>query len=138
MATYQYTPGFGAVGSYQTSGIPWVTGSDLDPALASYGQVKIEFPRITKSFTVINKTADSSSIYVHFQDRNTNPNTITNKHYVQLPDAYSGFTFNVRTNEVYLSLPAETTTGSFTLYAELTPIDRREMKFTLTGSGIDE
>ena len=45
-------PGLGNAPSYMSSGTPWATGTFLGQAVY---WVKIVFPKVTKSFTVINK-----------------------------------------------------------------------------------
>ena len=63
----KYTAGLGSVGSYQVSGVPWVTGSIT---LAAGATDKLVFPTVAKSITVINTdgleaTADVE-LQVHF------------------------------------------------------------------------
>ena len=66
MAIYTGTKGYVGlrnVGSYQVSGTPWITGSaNLDTAKVHM----VEFPHVSKSFTVIN-TNTTGSFRVHFQ-----------------------------------------------------------------------
>ena len=56
MSTYNYKPGLGNVGSFQVSGVPYVTGGvDCSGALAPQ---RITFPRVTNWIMVQN--ADSN------------------------------------------------------------------------------
>ena len=55
MPTYNYKPGLGNVGSYQASGIPYVTCSLTVPANnAAGGALNVQFPSVTREFTVRN------------------------------------------------------------------------------------
>ena len=60
---YQHpSPGVGAVGQYQLSGIPFATASvDVFSILDGEGSVKIPFPYVTKFVTVVNEHSGSSS-----------------------------------------------------------------------------
>lgn len=127
-------PGLGSVGQYQMSGIPWITGSLVDTNLANNGQVHVEFPFVTKNFTVINKTDDI--LMIHFDSR-ANPNVEAQRHFVTIPSASDGFNFNVRCKDVYVSMSGSSGTGSFELFAELTAIERTQL-YVVSGSGINE
>jgi len=136
MANWQ-THGVGLhnVGSYQSSGIPYVTGSADMAASGSAGmQDKIEFPTVTKSVTLIN--TGTSELRLHFADATTETATWTQFHYVALPHNKDSVTLNVKCSDIYVS-NAGTGTGKYTLFAELTNIPRERM-FKLSGSGINE
>ncbi len=66
MATFNYKgQGLKSVGAYQSSGHPFITGSTT---LAQNKVHMIEFPYVSKSFTVINNNAPATDeIRVHFQ-----------------------------------------------------------------------
>ena len=51
-----YAVGLHNVGSYQVSGIPYITGSD---ALASGAEDKIVFPMVARNVTVVNHSTGS-------------------------------------------------------------------------------
>jgi len=53
MSTYNYMPGLNHVGSYQVSGIPYVTSSLTVPDSSSTA-LEISFPKITREYTVRN------------------------------------------------------------------------------------
>jgi hypothetical protein len=122
-----YRAGLHNVGSYQVSGLPWVTGSTL----AAAAEDKISFPSITKSFTVFNNGANPCR--VHFVPASAG-NVIGGLHFITIPpSAYLplSHTFNVKCKEVYISSVAGT---DYELIAELTTIAPDDM-YTLTGSG---
>ena len=48
--TYRQTSGLGHTPAYQVSGRPWMTGSAIAPS----GTFTVEFPSVTKNFTVVN------------------------------------------------------------------------------------
>ena len=135
MSIYQYKAGIGNAASYQVSGTPYLTGSTLDGAGANNGQMKIEFPFVTKSILVTN-TSGSVPIKVHFNSV-TDGNVVSGHHYFTLEDKKDSITFNIKCKEIYISLVSAGTDGSFELAADLTRIETVEM-FPLTGSGLTD
>ena len=131
---YKYTTGLHSVGSYQVSGVPWITGSGPD-GLGPEEEVQIVFPSVTKSVTVINIDAENHNLRVHFNSTSSG-NVIDGFHYVQLDTNQSGFTFDVKCKEIYISNPETglTSGSSYTVVAELTGITPDQM-FVITGSG---
>jgi len=53
MATYNYAPGLGNVGSYQASGIPWISSSLVVPHHSATA-LMVSFPSVTREVTVRN------------------------------------------------------------------------------------
>jgi len=129
-------PGIGNVGSYQVSGIPYITGSE---SLAANGEDQISFPSVTRSITVQNHTADV--IRVHFASKDT-ANTISGFHFVEL-DGTDGagemkqVTMNVKCSDLYISAPNNGSARKYRVFAELTGISANEM-FALTGPGLTD
>ena len=78
MSAFKYRPGIGAVGSYQVSGLPYITGST---SLAAGAEEKVEFTRVAKTVLVINDS--SEDIRVHFNATGSG-NVVGGKHYVTL------------------------------------------------------
>lgn len=62
---YRYQTGLGSVGSYQISGIPWVTSSIAAPSSGS-APLEIAFPYITKSIIVKNIDSSGTKLRVGF------------------------------------------------------------------------
>jgi hypothetical protein len=125
-----YSVGLHNVGSYQVASTPWITGSS---ALAAGQEVGYEFPMVTKSITVINRSAED--IRVHFNSTGSG-DVVNGLHFVLFDSKEDSYTFNVKATELYISTPG--TNGgnaSFTVVAELTQIDRGRM-YELTGSGL--
>ncbi len=122
--------GLGSVGSYQAAGAPYMTGSTI----YNGEEVRIDFPNVTRSITIINKDAANDDIRVHFQSK-TEARTIAGVHYITLGDLNSSLTMNIKCSHIYLSAPGNDAT--FEMFAELTGINPQAM-FPLTGSGIDE
>ena len=113
--------GINSAGAYQVSGVPFLTGSNVEQSAATVDGVKVEFPTVTKSVTVINKN-NTVDLVVHFASRE-NPNVMNQKRYISLSGLDSSMTFNVKCREIYISSKTSgTSTGSFELIAELTPI----------------
>ena len=141
------------VGSYQTSGHPWVTGStELGTARCHM----VEFPYVTKSFTVINVNTNSGEdIRVHFQsgsgtDEITIPGHVGEKaisdgsdvyvglHYITVPPGNSSITFDVKCKRAYISNPDGGTDNlDYQVFAELTNIPTQSM-YHIPGSGVTD
>jgi len=133
----RFAAGIGSVGSYQVSGVPWITGSVNGLALGA--EDKISFPTVAKAVTIINTDVGSTDIHVHFNSK-TATDVSGGLHYVALNEQDSSFTFQMKCKEIYISAPAwggrsGNTAASYTIVAELTGIDTFEM-FNLTGSGL--
>jgi len=133
-----YKTGLRNVGSYQVSGHPYVTGSEL---LYNGEEIKVSFPFVTKAVTIIN--SGSATIYTYFNSTSsTNDNTgriIAGKHYISLDADEQNVTFNVKCKEIYVQLAhgkAGTLQG-FECFAELTNVPTSSM-YVLTGSGLTD
>jgi len=136
MATWQYKTGLHNVGSYQVSGIPWITGS---LALHPLHEHHILFPSVTKSVTIINREVDEDAdMRVHFA-RTGSAGVVQGLHYITLADVDNSITLNVKCKEIFISnaWDGSTASGSYTVIAELTGIGVNEM-VTLTGSGLTD
>ena len=127
-----YGVGLNNVGSYQVSGIPWITGSE---SLAADTEDTISFPHVARSVSIVNHS--NQTLRVHF-----NPgvagNVISGFHFVELDSDEDSYTFNVKCREIYISTPA-TNTGAakYRVVAELTNIPTPRM-YSLTGSGLTD
>ena len=127
-----YTSGLGSVGSYQVSGVPWITGSVNGLALGA--EDKISFPTVAKAVTIINTDVGSTDIHVHFNSK-TRTDVTDGLHYVALNSLNDAMSFNIKCKEIYISNPDGSEAASYTVVAELTGISSSEM-FPLTGSGL--
>jgi hypothetical protein len=126
MANYtNYTSGLGNVAAYQVSGKPFLTGSSV----AATAVKKIEFPNVTKSFTLVN--TGSADIRMYFIDPDVSPAADTGLHRFTL-SSNSSFTMDVKCTELYIKAVGD---SGFELVAELTGIPSTTM-YKLTGSGI--
>ena len=127
-----YGVGLGNVGSYQVSGVPWITGSS---ALGAGVEVGYELPMVSKSITVINRSAED--IRVHFNSTGSG-RVVDGNHFVLFDSKEDSYSFNVKATELYVSAPAANGgNASFTIVAELTQINNGRM-YTLTGSGLTD
>lgn len=124
--------GLGNVGSYQISGHPYLTGGLLVSSSLN-GEKTVIFPRVVRSFTVINKA--TAPIYIHFDSR-ANTDVITYYHYISLNNQDDSIKVDVKCKQVYISMANNSATGSFQLVGELTGIEAVEMP-VVTGSGIN-
>ena len=125
-----YGVGLNNVGSYQVSGVPFITGS---AALGAGQEYRYGFPFVARSVTVINHSAND--IRVHFNSTSSG-HVVNGLHYVELDSDEDSFTFNVKCSEIYISAPAANAgNASYRIAAELTRIHTGSM-FGLTGSGL--
>ena len=147
MATFQYKgQGLRQVGAYQVSGHPFITGSaDLDDDRVQM----VEFPYVSRSFTVIN-TSTTGSLRVHFQSGSTaapvagvsyaisdDDDVIKQLHYISVPAGNGSVTMDVKCRKLYISNGSSIANLTYQVFAELTGIPKGNM-YHLTGSGITE
>ena len=109
--------GFNFVPAYQSSALPWVSGS----IVVHTTPVKLTFEKVTKYV----KIRARDELRVGFTS-----NGVTNSNYYTVSSG-SVETFDVRTSELYLYAPTSTTVDVF---AGLTLIDKRDGVPFLTGS----
>ena len=121
----RYGAGLHNVGSYQSSGWPWLTGSTLTAG----GEWKVSFPMVSKSVTIIQ--SGSGEARAHFVSTSSAGNVVSGRHYVSFEVDNDSLTLNVKCKELYISC---VTAGTWEVAAELTNIPTSAM-FTLTGSG---
>ena len=126
-----YSAGIGNVGSYQVSGIPWITGS---AALAGDTEHTVSFPYVARSVSVINHS--SEAIRIHFNPV-ASGNVVSGLHFVELDSDEDSYTFNVKCKEIYVSAPAGGSNREYRVIAELTNIPTQRM-YSLTGSGLTD
>jgi len=152
LGTQQWSQvGLRNVGSYQVSGVPWITGSaEIDDNTVQM----VAFPKVSKSFTVINtNTGNGEDLRIHFQSGSTaaaeltvpgtsgaqtiddDADVIQGFHYITIPAGNSSMTFDVKCAKFYISNGSGTNNLKYEILAELTNIPTSSM-FHLTGSGI--
>jgi len=152
--THKYgQPGIFHTPSYQSSGHPWTTGSVINTNTMQ----RVRFPRVTKSFTVLNTGSDANDhILVTFAPNGgrtdwaadclagarvvaATDDVFAGNHYVAIAGQTGSYTFNVKCKEVFISnVSAVLGHGNqqgYILTAELTSITTGSM-YVLTGSGI--
>lgn len=126
MSTYNYQKaGVGHVGSYQTSGIPFVVTGDANP-VSSPTTTVIQFPKVTK-FIVIKNTG-SDGLRVGFSE-----NGILNSGNYFVLSNNESFSADLRMTDLHL-LSNNSSPCEFTLVAGLTAIDRSELPNNWSGS----
>ncbi len=134
---YQYKSGLGAVGEYQASGKPWVTGSLNVSALSSGGTTphKIEFPSVTSWVSVRNlDETGGQDCFVAFSANGLPSQSGTN--FFTLPDAgatvpiVSPNVLDLKITEIYL----EGTSTNVEIIAGLTTISTSEIVANWSGS----
>ncbi len=140
--SYPSRPGLNSAGAYQVSGAPYVTGTVIP---AGTQHVKIEFPAITKSVTVISKNGNriwptssfsgSAEIGVFFgkEPSGSYPYPqIYNNHYITIPAENDGLTLDVKCSQIFIFKFDVNAIAGVQILAELTSID----KFDLYRDGI--
>tara|TARA_R110002051_G_scaffold79138_2_gene142841 strand:- start:168 stop:572 length:405 start_codon:yes stop_codon:yes gene_type:complete len=132
---FKYGAGLGSVGSYQVSGVPWITGSGGD-GLPAGVEHKIEFPGVAKSVLVmLDDPTTTEPIRVHFNSTGSG-NVVGGKHFYPLTANRDAVSFGVKCKEIFISNSGSAASG-YIVVAELTGISKSEM-FTLTGSGLTD
>jgi len=156
---FKYTVGLYNVGSYQVSGIPYITGAMGPNGLNVQNEVKHEFPQVAKSVTVVldnNLPAKTDALRVHHTSMSASSaaDWEMGRHWYTLSSSGDSVTINVRCKEIWLSsvlkknptsgdfetLPADTSVMNkiaYTIVAELTEVPRDRM-YELTGSGLTD
>tara|TARA_R110000824_G_scaffold205539_4_gene390442 strand:+ start:762 stop:1190 length:429 start_codon:yes stop_codon:yes gene_type:complete len=127
------SPGLGNVGSYQVSGVPWITGSTT---LAQNTEDKWTFPRVAKAVTILNDSAED--IRIHFNSKDADGRVIAGKHYFTLTALRDSLTVTMKCTDIYISHAGESAgNASYTIMAELTNVEAGNM-MQLTGSGLTD
>tara|TARA_B100000424_G_C22802696_1_gene430436 strand:- start:287 stop:721 length:435 start_codon:yes stop_codon:yes gene_type:complete len=133
----KYGVGLRNVGSYQVSGQPFVTGSDivgnLRNTLEEDQEVKVSFPYVAKNVKIWNWSSDNNSVLrVHLVSSSSIANHPTSKHFFRLAKDEE-ISLDFKCKELYLS--AINGDAQWKLYASLTNISTGHM-YELTGSGV--
>tara|TARA_Y100000310_G_scaffold341879_1_gene442693 strand:+ start:2230 stop:2622 length:393 start_codon:yes stop_codon:yes gene_type:complete len=126
MATFEYKPGLGNVGSYQASGKPWVSSSLVVPAENGV-PLDIHFPTVTKEITVRNDS--TGSIRVGFSALGVSG---SGTNYFTLAENGS-FTSPVKVTDIFL-ISDTAAEYEATVVAALTGIDSEFIVENWTGS----
>jgi hypothetical protein len=131
MPTFQYRNGYNSTAAYWLPGRPYITGSTL----AAGEEVRVGFPTVTKSITVI--ATDTDPIRVHF-DTTGSTDVVAGNHFITLAEAadetaIKSMDFEVRVKDIYISAVAA---SSFELIAYCAQVNVSEAP-TLSGSGIN-
>ena len=116
---FAYKAGLNSVGSYQLSGIPWVTSSLSVPGNAS-SSLRVTFPNITK-FVIVKNTDANSDVSVGFSARGVE----TTKNYFALAPSES-LSADLRVKNLFL-LSATTASATVTILAGMTGIDSGQL-----------
>ena len=120
-------PGLGSVGSYQMSGIPYVTASLTVPA-NNTSALKVQFPYVTKFVTIVNTgSATTPNLKVGFSQ-----NGIAASNFLSLAYGES-YTGEWRLEDVFL-ISSTAVQTSASIIAGLTPIPRGVPSFVATGN----
>ena len=128
MAVNYYRPGLGNVGSFQTSGIPWVSSSVNCPASgAATVANEISFPYVTKKVVV---RSDSGDIRVGFSDAGVRG--IENPYYFTLGSGTS-LELDFKVSRIYLYSDGGSAQTA-TVVAGLTSIDPEQLKTNWSGA----
>lgn len=97
MATFQYSVGLGNVGSYQVSGVPYVTGG-VDCTSAT----RVSFPSVTSWVAVTNHDA-TSHVRVGFSQKGVDGTNYFRVHQDKTNGAPDPYTFKLKVTEIWIS-----------------------------------
>tara|TARA_Y100000034_G_scaffold115441_1_gene152572 strand:- start:1299 stop:1736 length:438 start_codon:yes stop_codon:yes gene_type:complete len=121
------------VGSYQVSGHPFLTGSEL----LSMEEKRIDFPYVTKNITTI-VSGSNINLRIHFNSADAPGRVMEGFHYISLDNDDSALTLDVKCTALYVTrVDAGVDVGGFQIMASLTNIPVRRM-YHLTGSGLTD
>ena len=142
---YNKSPGIAAVGSYQVSGHPFLTGN---ASFATNTTQQVDFPNVTRRILIRNTDTDAA-IKVHFRPTGSAAvggidqvpaSVVSASHFITVQPmtdatiALSQLDMQVKCRRIYITNDTANA-GSWELFAELTGIDANQM-YELTGSGI--
>tara|TARA_R100000008_G_C3529769_1_gene138613 strand:+ start:333 stop:767 length:435 start_codon:yes stop_codon:yes gene_type:complete len=132
-----YGVGLRNVGSFQVSGVPYISGSN---AHAKNTERQFNFPTVTKSIKVACVTRDGAGLCpelrIHFnKNGGSSPDVVSGMHDFILSGSVREATLNVKCTELFISAPNAGIDRTYRVYAELTQIPAERM-FALTGSGL--
>jgi hypothetical protein len=138
----RYAVGLHNVGSYQSSGWPYMTGAI---GVTAGTILKVEFPMVTKSIMITPsgsfEDGGASTIRVNFgpDDANviTGDEVYLGHHYLTMDNVQDVITMNVKCKEMYIQFAGPGDERGYQLMAELTNIPTAAM-FELTGTGVTE
>jgi hypothetical protein len=117
-----YYVGLQNVGSYQVSGIPFVTSSVTAP-VSSGTPVQITFPSVTQRIIVEN--VGGQHLRIGFSSNGVKGNNyfLIHKHASGTPSMYSHIDLRVKVSEIYILSDDAASTTAASISAELTNID---------------
>ena len=97
-----YSAGLSNVGSYQVSGIPFITSSAVPVSSAAGNTWKVEFPYVTSEITVCNHAANSHNLArISFSARGVKDEVGNYYLLGASKDGVGSTTFRVKATEIY-------------------------------------
>ena len=129
---FQYpSPGVGAVGQYQLSGIPYATASVfIQNVVDGEGSTQISFPYVTKFVTVVNEHSGSSAkLRVGFSAEGVTGSVQQNYFILDNGESYTG---EFRVSSVFLAGNTTNTTAS--VIAGMTGIPSYKLQTNWSGT----
>ena len=127
MSEFSYKAGLNHVGSYQVSGIPYVTSSLIAPASSS-NPLEIVFPSVTKTVVVKNVHPSSSALRIGFS-----ANGIKNGTNYFVLQQNESFAADLKLTSIFL-LSNNGTAVSASIMAGLTGISGYDLTTAYSGS----
>ena len=119
---YPYGVGLSNVGSYQVSGIPYLTGATAP--VSSGTPVEIVFPEVTQRIIVANTgLADLRIGFSANGVKSTNNYYVLHQHDGTINSDYSKIDLRVKVSSIFLLSNSSSVTTSVRIAAELTNID---------------
>ena len=101
MATYNYKTGLGNVGSYQVSGVPWVSGN-INAYDSADSTQEIGFPSVTQWVVVSNNTSDpGQTCRVAFSKQGCTG--FSGNHFLEVPSGSVSPRLEVKVTQIFLS-----------------------------------
>ena len=126
---YPYGVGISNVGSYQVSGIPYLTGATAP--VSSSTPVEIVFPEVTQRIIVSNTgLADLRIGFSANGVKDTNNYFILHQHDRTTTSDYSKIDLRVKVSSIFLLSNSGSTTTTVRIAAELTNIDTKLLELS--------
>jgi hypothetical protein len=126
MSNFKYTAGLNNVGSYQVSGVPFVTSSTIPTSSSSAIHWKVEFPLVTKEITIANHAQNSHNLARVAFSQEGLKDSVGNYFLIgSSKDGVGPTTLNVKATELYI-MSDDNHTDTVSIFASLTylPVER--------------
>lgn len=121
--SYPYGVGLQNVGSYQVSGVPFVTSSITAPVVGNT-PVRIDFPEVTQRIIVENIGTEHLRVGFSANGVKGTNYFLIHEHHTGTPTQFNSVELRVKVSSIYLLSNDASNTTTVSIAAELTNIDK--------------